>query len=78
MSVLQRNPIKSNPNQIIFTIFLPIDLEPNKNVRLLFENGKYNMIAVRFNKISKRLGPGAKLEKLTFAVQEASLGITGD
>ena len=52
------NLIKSNRNQIIFTIFRLIwnILVPNA-VRLVpnqLENGKFNIISVRFNKISKR------------------------
>ena len=50
-----RNLIKSNRNQILFTIF---QLSWNqKKVRLVpnqSENGKYNLILVWFNKISKR------------------------
>ena len=51
-----RNHIKSNRNQIVFTIF---QLIRNKmdTVRLVpsqSENGKYNLISVWLNKISKR------------------------
>ena len=52
-----RNLIKSNRNQIVFTIFRLIwnskrtlsACVPNQS-----ENGKYNLISVRLNKISKR------------------------
>ena len=50
-----RNLIKSNQNQIVFTIFWLISnqtdvrLVPNES-----ENGKYNLISVWLNKISKR------------------------
>ena len=51
----QRNIIKSNRNQIVFTIFrlncnqTDVHLVPNQ-----LETGKYNLISVWFNKISKR------------------------
>ena len=49
-----RNLIKSHRNQIVFTIFqliwnqTDVRLDPNQS-----ENGKYNLISVRVNKISK-------------------------
>ena len=50
-----RNLVKSNRNQIVFTIFwliksqTDVRLFPNQSV-----HGKYNMISVWFNKIPKR------------------------
>ena len=50
-----RNLIKSNQNQIVFVIFLliwnqaDVRFVPNQS-----ENGKYNLISVGFNKISRK------------------------
>ena len=50
-----RKLIKSNRNQIVFTLYLliwnqtDVRLDPNQS-----ENGKYNLISLWFNKISKR------------------------
>ena len=51
-----QNLIESNRNQFVFTIFRLIWIQTD--VRLVTnqpENGKYNLISVGFNKISKRL-----------------------
>ena len=52
-----RNLIKSNPNQIVFTIFRliwkskwTVSVCCSKSIK---ENDKYNLISVKFNKISK-------------------------
>ena len=52
----QQNLVKSNRNQIVFTFFRQIwnqtdvRLVPNQS-----ENGKYNLISVKFNKVSKKI-----------------------
>ena len=51
-----RNFIKLNRNQIIFTYHFLIDSEQQTDVRLVLNqpvNGKYNLISVWFNNISK-------------------------
>ena len=51
----QRNLIKSNRNQIVFTIFrLNWNQTDVHSISNQSQNGKYNLISVRFDKITKR------------------------
>ena len=52
----QRNLIKSNWNQIVFTIFRLIWNQPDvRLVPIQSENGEHNLMSVRFNKISSKI-----------------------